>query len=782
MSSSSARRGWGRRLGVGAGAVMLAVTGAWASAARPAAAGSPAAAHAWDTSDPGALPDPANPAGCDNLDPAECLLPFPNDYFTVADSSTDTGRRLALSPLAMPTDSAGVPIRPDEWNRADGFSPGSLIVTRVPGLDTPAAFTATGAVPQTDMARAFDPAQPVVVIDTRTLARQPIWSELDSNPTDPGKVDLLIRPARNLTEGTRYIVALRNLRNAGGAIIPAGPAFQVYRDHQPATAAAPESRRAHMEDIFTALGAAGIGRSDLYLAWDFTVASRRSLTGRMLHIRDDAFAQLGDTNLADLTVQGSSPQYSISSTTDYAPCAASGCQSGQDSQVARDVKGTVTVPCYLAPPGCTSTGNTGFYYGASTSPDALPQQAPQSTYPATFECIIPRSAVDGAQVAPARPSLYGHGLFGSAGEVHAGNVKAMANEHDMVFCATAWVGMATEDVPNAVVALGDLSHISSLFDRLQQGILNFLFVGRALIHPQGLAADPAFQFTRGGVTRSVIDTTRLFYDGNSQGGIAGGALTAVAPDFDRAVLGVPGMNYSTLLQRSSDFGTYAQVWYRTYNDEAQRQLLFSLVQMLWDRGEADGYAAHMTTDPLPNTPAHTVLMHEAVGDHQVANVAAEVEARTIGAAVRQPAVDPGRSHEVTPYYGIPAITQYPYPGSAIVPWDIGPERTVDGRQLGTDPDPAANVAPSTGQDPHEAPRSEVCAREQKSDFLRVGGAVVDVCDTTHPYYAWGWTGPAPGAAVPEAPRGGLALLAGGLGALLAWRIGGRRRRGRAAAA
>ena len=37
----------------------------------------------------------------------------------------------------------------------------------------------------------------------------------------------------------------------------------------------------------------------------------------------------------------------------------------------------------------------------------------------------------------------------------------------------------------------------------------------------------------------------------------GGALTAVAPDFNRAALGVPGMNYSTLLQRSVDFDTYA---------------------------------------------------------------------------------------------------------------------------------------------------------------------------------------------------------------------------------
>ena len=37
----------------------------------------------------------------------------------------------------------------------------------------------------------------------------------------------------------------------------------------------------------------------------------------------------------------------------------------------------------------------------------------------------------------------------------------------------------------------------------------------------------------------------------------GGALTALAPDLDRAVLGVPGMNYSTLLRRSVDFDLYA---------------------------------------------------------------------------------------------------------------------------------------------------------------------------------------------------------------------------------
>ena len=47
-----------------------------------------------------------------------------------------------------------------------------------------------------------------------------------------------------------------------------------------------------------------------------------------------------------------------------------------------------------------------------------------------------------------------------------------------------------------------------------------------MIHPDGLNAHPAFE--------DRIDTSALYYDGNSQGGIYGGALTAVSPDIRRA--------------------------------------------------------------------------------------------------------------------------------------------------------------------------------------------------------------------------------------------------------
>ena len=41
-------------------------------------------------------------------------------------------------------------------------------------------------------------------------------------------------------------------------------------------------------------------------------------------------------------------------------------------------------------------------------------------------------------------------------------------------------------------ALLDLSKFPTLPDRLQQGFLDFLFIGRALIHPKGFASSLAF--------------------------------------------------------------------------------------------------------------------------------------------------------------------------------------------------------------------------------------------------------------------------------------------------
>ena len=103
--------------------------------------------------------------------------------------------------------------------------------------------------------------------------------------------------------------------------------------------------------------------------------------------------------------------------------------------------------------------------------------------------MIPTSAL----TTPARPSLYGHGLFGSINEVTAGNVQDMAAEHNMVFCGTNWVGMSSDDIGTAAGILTDLSGFNKLADRMQQGVLDFLFLGRLMKAADGFSTNAAFQ-------------------------------------------------------------------------------------------------------------------------------------------------------------------------------------------------------------------------------------------------------------------------------------------------
>ena len=546
---------------------------------------------------------------CDFIDPAVCLFPWPNDHFT-REAKTPTGRRLALARASMPRNKDGVPIDPADMNRADGFSPGSPLITKVPGLDTLAAARRSKLPPIGNLAKSLAKNSPVVVINARTGRRHPVWAEIDSNPPDAADRVLIIRPGRNFAEGQRYIVALRNLKREDGGAIAAGKGFRRYRDGIRTRNRLVEARRPHFERMFRKLRRAGVRRGNLYLAWDFTVASRQSLTGRALHIRDAAFRELGDRNLRDLKVQGRSPTFTVDTVKDNSVA--------EDDRIARTVEGTITAPCFLTD-GCAPGGH--FVLNRK----GLPTRRGNVTF--KYHCQIPRSALDPAAPPKARPALYGHGLLGAATEIDAGNVRSMGNEHNFVFCATDWAGFAEQDLGNIVGVMGDFSGFNTVADRMQQGFLQQFFLGRAMIHPRGLSSNPAFQ--KNG--ESVIDTTRLFFDGNSQGGIMGGALTALAPDFDRAVLGVPGMNYSTLLQRSVDFDEYSPIIYGGYPNQLERQLWLAQIQLLWDRGESDGYAHHITERALPNTPKHTVLMHVAFGDHQVADVTTSIMARTFGA-------------------------------------------------------------------------------------------------------------------------------------------------------
>ncbi len=323
-------------------AVMISSAGA-ASHARPAAASKPA-------------------ADCQPFARTPCLLPFPNNLYTRRDRTSATGLRVALPAAAMPANAHGQRISGAEYNRNDGFSPGSAMILHVPGLDNPRAFQRTGSVGLLDMSKAFAKDAPIVVIDEASGQRQLIYTELDANAPTPQTRNLMIVPGKELAEGHTFVVALRRLRTADGNVIAPPPWFKKLRDNK-TLPPNERSQRGRYTTIFSALNRAGIQRGSLYEAWDFTVGSEKSLTSRLLSVRNDAFGQLGDHNLADGKVAGRAPGFTVTSNVPL-----------PSDPTIRVVKGSFQAPCYLIT--CGDSATTGFHY-SSTKPDALPDADPR---------------------------------------------------------------------------------------------------------------------------------------------------------------------------------------------------------------------------------------------------------------------------------------------------------------------------------------------------------------------------------------------------------------------
>ncbi|HVM95080.1 MAG TPA: hypothetical protein VMT89_01770 [Candidatus Acidoferrales bacterium] len=612
---------------------------------------------------------------CDPIG-ARCLLPIPNDHFTVVDTSTPTKLRLSLTKESLPANIKNIHIDPSDQNRCDGWSPGSALMVEIAGLDAEKS-----KLPGLqDAARSLDANSPIVLFDATSGKRHPFWAEIDSN-ADPGDTPLLIiHPSRNFHDGHHMVVGLRGLVDSSGRGLEAPKAFAAYRDGTATTDATFEARRSSMHAIFSELARAGVQRADLQLAWDFTIASTTSLTGRMVAMRDDAFAFLGDA----------APTFHVDTVTD-----------NPNPEVRRRVEGSFQVPLYLTLGGIP--------HGRLVLDAAGVPVRQNGMFTAQFTCNLPPAS----ETTPARMSLYGHGLLGDRSEVNGSLTRSMSADYNIAYCATDWYGMSKDDVGSAIAALTDLSKFPWIPDRLQQGFLAFLFLGRLMKHPQGFSADPAFQFDG----QSALKIDELYYDGNSQGAILGGALTAIAQDFTRATLAEAGMNYSILLDRSVDFDGYLEAVAKpAYPKRYDRIIGVTVAQLLWDRGETNGYANHVTDDPLPNTPLHDVLLLGAVGDHQVTEYSLRVEAATMGAEAHVPIAESGRVVEVDPGWLLKPISDYPYNGSAYFLWDTGSPSS-----------PLGNVPPHDGHDPHDDTPNIPEVRQLKDQFWHPDGAIDDVC-------------------------------------------------------
>lgn len=790
----------------------------------------------------------ASARGCDLLDAESCLYPFPSDHYTAVIEDAQaarsqniyTGRRVNFSALATPRNAAGKPIDPTEWNRNDGFSPGTMIFSYIEGLDRAGLLVSFGFTPVGDPDQdnrvgitnpgiTLAPNAPIQVINARTGERHPVWAEMDVNQNymlpeanelggngvdrpAPGRSALILRPARNFTPGERYVVVIQNLRAADGNAISAGPAFEVCRDDLGSEIPQVNARCAALEaDVFPVIENAQLNRGDVVLAWDFTVASAQNLTARLTHMHDDAFAALAEpegslpvgNGSADCTRYdyAAEPANLTALNSDYV----NGCRSPDftvdkvseksEGEVIQ-IEGTLKLPSYVIPtdpspadsaeaqalfdqmaeiPGISEVAGAEFFFVGrtgnllptnrlnylptdNTAPpadadavnllpygDGLPDRtAGVGEITVRYLCQVKKSIRDG-QEAPARATLYGHGLLQSRFAVDYDEGKRMVKRNNFLMCGLDWYGFSQADLHNVIISLFDMSHWPAIPDASQQGMLNFMFLARAMQHPGGLASHPAFQIQQDGVATGVpfFDRSEIFYYGNSQGGILPGPVLAVSKDVNRGVFGVPGMNYSTLLRRSTDFTLYSIPVYLSYQDELDRNVVFAMIQMLWDRGENNAYAPYLTHDGqaiygglegnanLDGQDNH-VLLHPAFSDHQVTYWTADVMARTMGAVSDRQMLldnpfcdaDPAKCDpDVDPNFLLP-VPSYDAEGRA----PAGPAEVVWMRPEVKAP-PIVELPPSSdehGPDPHGYPRNHATSLCQMSQFLRTDGFLADV--------------------------------------------------------
>lgn len=615
--------------------------------------------------------DLQTPQECNPLGGMNCITPWPSGIYEIEDSSTLTGRRLDIPEGALPTSLDGIPIEPAPFNERDGFSAAAPIITAFEtGIDP------SNLVHYSDYAASVTDASPTILINMVTGERVVHFAEIDARvPEQPEKQALFLRPSTRLQPGTRYAVALRKtLKARDGSDLPVPEGYQALLDDTATDHDLFERVRPRYDAIFAALEEQGIDRADLVTAWDFTTASDESQRRDILAARDAAMPAIGDAG-ANLTfaVDSDRPR-------------------DDGSVIAREIEGTFEAPLFLTQGGSFGP-STEMARDSGGDPDL------QGMYDIFFAATVPACASARSRV----PMIvYGHGLMGKADEVTHGAIRKAADRLCMVIVGTNWRGMSSEDLVNVANALNDANKGPSIFDAMVQGIVNFIALEQIM---RGPMAEQLFVDAAG---ESIVDPTQVYYYGNSQGGIFGGTFMAYDPYIERGVLGVGAANYSMMLERSQDWPVYRLIMIGAYPDPLDVTILLSLMQMQWDRTEPVGTISSILDEGIPGTPPKQLLLHMAVADDEVSNVATEYEARTLGIPTLAPAVyEP---------FGVPEMSG-PL-DSALVIWDGG-----DG------PLPPTNTPPEDN-DAHSMPRNAEAALRQMETFFTTGEIVHTCGDAT----------------------------------------------------
>ena len=512
---------------------------------------------------------------CHPLSISTCSLPFPSNFYTQADSDSNTGKVVDLKGGLLPAAVENKFINlssTESFESATGFSSASPIMIELSEDFDENSLPIEGG-------------QKVLVFDQDTGLLHPIRTKKyhyaeDNRFSDAAHI-IEIFPRSRFEFGHTYTAVItNNLLTMTGAPFPIVPAMQDLTD----------------QNAVIQIEQFGIKKNQVVSFVEFTITDEKSITEPLY-------------NLIDKVNQQEHPVRNIKTTQlNIWPYAAS-------------VTGEVLLSDFR-----DDTGRVNF--SSKTKIKTKPQP-----YWAKFLLMIPMASKHGKSPI----SIYGHGVgviketmlltvsftnakngiatiaidqpnHGSRAKHDGGNIFEILKPEKFTRLS-GMVAQSTLDMSSLLIAIK--TSLSSL---------DITPSGKAWWHEHWYS---------GGINTPDIDTEQIFYEGTSMGGVLGTTFVASAEDLKGGFLQVSGVGISNILTHSILFETFRFENLIPDNASAGEAALFiQLLQQEFDKADAINFA-HYIKNPIHGRSPRNLVVQYGLGDEVVFNPATEALAEIV---------------------------------------------------------------------------------------------------------------------------------------------------------
>ncbi len=500
-----------------------------------------------------------------------CALPYPSDIYAYAEESSDTGLRLTF-PVGIVRAELLQDVPPSltpqsVFNGSNGFSAATSVLFELdqePDLST---------IPESG-------GETVIAYNLDTGERVPLRVQLNEyarskHVATPSQI-MEIYPRSRWDFGNRYVVALtHSLKTIQGENFQPSPGFVQ------STAADGSRLSNYYESAFEFLASMGHSRDSLSAMTFFTVRSEDEVTGPIKELTGYVYEEEHPIRNLDIRY----PWF---------------------GWIGATITGDVYVHDFRNEDG-------GMGYDLTQS----------SGHWIRFRLTLPRVAR--RQQVPI--SIYGHGL------------TALKESDALVALINASLGIATVSIdhPNHGTRITEdggyvMSRLHTKYVPMQVGMMvqssvDFMSLLKAVKSSMStLDVLPKRMWNLFGAGQSSngdgipeIDTSRIFYQGTSLGGVLGSTFVSLAPDLKGAFLYVTGVGITNILSNSKLWDGVFSNLEPDVASGAEAMILKSAMQHEVDYGDAINFVHYFRHPPASST-AKPVVIAAGLDDYVVPNL------------------------------------------------------------------------------------------------------------------------------------------------------------------